>query len=55
MMEGRVRRITRQRASHFILGEEGKVGSRSAFVASTVVVYCLNRSGTIVGEKNVRV
>ncbi|MBD3182105.1 hypothetical protein GF312_07425 [Candidatus Poribacteria bacterium] len=36
-MEGRVRRITRQRVSHFILGEEGKVGSRSAFVAATVV------------------
>ncbi|MBD3182107.1 hypothetical protein GF312_07435 [Candidatus Poribacteria bacterium] len=37
MMEGRVRRITRQKLSHFILGEEGKVGSRSAFVAATVV------------------
>jgi len=37
-VEKRIRRITRQRMSHFVLGEEGKVGSRSTLVAATVVV-----------------
>ncbi len=36
-MEQRIRRLTRQKVSHFILSEEGKVGSRSTFVASAIV------------------
>ena len=36
-MEERFRRTAGRKVSHFIIGEEGRVGSRSAFTAAAVV------------------
>ena len=36
-MQERFSGTTRRKVSHFILGEEGRVGSRSAFTAAAVV------------------
>ncbi|MBM3210786.1 hypothetical protein FJZ33_01085 [Candidatus Poribacteria bacterium] len=36
-MQERFSGATRRKVSHFILGEEGRVGSRSAFTAAAVV------------------
>ena len=36
-MEERFRRTAGRKVSHFIIGEEGRVGSKSAFAAAAVV------------------